>query len=463
MNKPKSRPKIKPSGMGSKRPSAPARKSIKRSPTSSGTRRPPSFSTGKQPYKPPQASPKRPVSARPPQKQPLAGVSPARKQPYRPPVKQVPTSSRPAMTVFYPAGLIPVQSINRQSITDSYLIEEINVIESQLDSLAGELTLEDHVNAVNDLDQGILELPVKIEELRDRGYRYQNFLEKKADAIAQKWEAIESQVRADIKHLSEELFTEFDSIVKQYNGASQVNSISQPTILGIKQEVQALKARLSSADAHLRGLYGNIQQTLSQTRQQLGTVEFLMDSIEQARFPLLLNEGPIDAVVAKWWRDGDNEGPVGVLILTDQRLLFEQKERIPTKKFLFITTESELKHELVFEIPIMSIEDIKQSNRGIGGFQNHIDLKLGTGSLFPYAHFHLKDRSSNDWVVLIKKAKSGEISNELAGADTGGTSSLEIPATIAPEKCSSCGAPIPALTSTQRQHICEYCGTTMRW
>ena len=39
------------------------------------------------------------------------------------------------------------------------------------------------------------------------------------------------------------------------------------------------------------------------------------------------------------WQKGGEDNPQGILYLTDQRLLFEQKQEIGAKKVLFITTE----------------------------------------------------------------------------------------------------------------------------
>ena len=56
----------------------------------------------------------------------------------------------------------------------------------------------------------------------------------------------------------------------------------------------------------------------------------------------------VRAVKALWTRDEqeDKTDPKGILFLTDQRLLFEQREEIATKKVLFVTTERKKVQEL---------------------------------------------------------------------------------------------------------------------
>lgn len=453
MDKQKPKPKQKPPTKPQK--SVPAQKTAVKRPPQAAPR------PGGSPSRGPVKTPARPAV------KPVVKHLPPAKRPYRPPAGTLPTPARPPVQIPVRQTASALQAMNRQKIADSALLEQINAIESRMDSTANEIALENHITAINELDQGILELPEKLRELRGRGYVYKAFLEKKISVIEEKWEGVESQVRADLQRLSDDLFLAYDSLVDRYNRAHLSGSPNSGQINTIDHDLQALRSRLSSADSQLKGLYSNIQQTFHQTQQQLGMIEFLLDALDEAKFALAPNEGPIQAVEAKWWRDGKNDGPEGILFLTDQRLLFEQKETVATKKILFVTTESELLHDLLFEVPIVTVEEVERNDRGIGGFQDHIDLKLGSGASFPLAHFHLKGQTSEEWVVLIKQASTGEVLQDRIQIDT--TSVLSetnvdtAASAIAPEKCVSCGAPLPPLSATQRQYECEYCGSVMRW
>jgi hypothetical protein len=59
-------------------------------------------------------------------------------------------------------------------------------------------------------------------------------------------------------------------------------------------------------------------------------------------------------VVSLQGSKGSPDDPKGILYLTDQRLIFEQKQEIATKKFLFITTEKQKVQKLVFEVPALT-------------------------------------------------------------------------------------------------------------
>ena len=57
------------------------------------------------------------------------------------------------------------------------------------------------------------------------------------------------------------------------------------------------------------------------------------------------------AVKARWDQEGDND-PEGILYLTDKRLIFERKEKVATKKVLFVTVSSQMVHEVMIDQPL---------------------------------------------------------------------------------------------------------------
>ncbi|MFO8037629.1 MAG: hypothetical protein R6U57_13480, partial [Anaerolineales bacterium] len=68
--------------------------------------------------------------------------------------------------------------------------------------------------------------------------------------------------------------------------------------------------------------------------QQWAVLDWMLTELSEVSFELLATESGIMAVKAVWAKSGKQrkEDPKGVLYLTDQRLLFEQKEKVTTKK-----------------------------------------------------------------------------------------------------------------------------------
>jgi hypothetical protein len=320
------------------------------------------------------------------------------------------------------------------------------------------------------LIKGIGNLTQALAEVRQRGYRYKSFLEGKVNVLAQKWEAAKALALDEMQRAEHDLQLLYGQVSQRYSAAVQaVNSPSAGTQLSaLEQQIGQLRTRLGAAQSTIAAAYSGVQQVYGQTNAQVKEVLWLLDQVDQASFDILAGENPVQAVKAKWWRDGKNQGPMGVLYLTDQRLIFEQKEEKVTKKVLFIAAEKETLQEMLFQVPVGAVEGVKSSSKGLFGHEDHLDFTFGPAADYPIAHFHIDGQESEFWVGLIKKVQNGEISNERYYA-TGENAKVEAQAlqeifANAPQKCTACGAPFDApIAKGQRQIKCEYCGTLMTW
>lgn len=165
------------------------------------------------------------------------------------------------------------------------------------------------------------------------------------------------------------------------------------------------------------------------------------------------------AVKARWNQDG-KEDPEGILYLTDQRLIFEQKQEVATKKVLFVVTEKETVQQMLLEAPMERIEDVQASKKGLLGHEDHLDITFAGGEPVSSAAFHLDGQDSNEWQGLIGRAKAGDFDQDRAVPID---REAEERARAAPSKCPSCGAPITQEVLRGMDSLtCEFCGHVMR-
>jgi hypothetical protein len=413
----------------------------------------------KQKSKPPTKKPSKPVKSKP------SSASKSFSKPAAKPSKQskhtAPVSRRP--TSGAAGKLVPVASAAAASEAHEALL----ALESNMQSLAGGVSLETAHAAIAELEQGVIDLEALIEDARRRGYRYKNYLERKVETLRRKWREAEPALRQEMSGAERGLLPAYNRLAERYNSALQMGAAGGGHAAAIEQGIRDLETRVRSSDAALRAVYGNVQDAYRQTKAQVDDVLWLLDEAEAASFDWLLGENPIQAVPAKWWRDGEKQGPSGVLFLSDQRLLFEQKEKVATKKVLFVTTDSETVQELAFEAPVGSVESCSASSKGLFGHQDHIDVTFSAGNT-RNAHFHLDGQDSETWVALINRTANGDIQSEryYAEGETPETEQAALDQSFAeaPSKCEACGAPLDErLVKGQHQIECEYCGTVMRW
>src|SRR5262249_621206 len=232
--------------------------------------------------------------------------------------------------------------------------------------------------------------------------------------------------------------------------------------------MSALESQVSAAQRNLRGMYDPLNDNILQTQKQLDDIVWTLTQAEQASFGFLATEAPVEAVAANWKKPDDKDGVGGVLYLTDQRLVFEQKEEVATKKVLFIATEKKKVQALGWDVPVANIATATGSHRG---FMNKDDfltitcnpgsgMKTPDGATFAKTDIHLKGETGDTWQAFIGRAKRGDRAKErTVPVDEKAAATVA----NAPTKCGTCGATITqTILRGQTEITCQYCGSVIR-
>ena len=168
-------------------------------------------------------------------------------------------------------------------------------------------------------------------------------------------------------------------------------------------------------------------------------VAWMLDAISTANFQLLATESGVAATEAVWERPG-LEPENGILFLTDQRLLWE--DRVDD-------------FELKLEQPLASLQDVKKEVDAATA-QEFLIFDFGPQGPYPTNRFALGQLVGDAWLKMIGRARAGEYATDRA---------VEIdPAELerirnAPRQCPNCGGGLTApILRGQSEIICEYCG-----
>jgi hypothetical protein len=223
--------------------------------------------------------------------------------------------------------------------------------------------------------------------------------------------------------------------------------------------INTLDSKVSAARSAVEAMYATHQENLNQTRSQVEDIRWLLDQVDEASFSLYPAEDPVVACKAQYM-ETKKEGPEGILYLTDERLIFEQKEEIATKKVLFITTEKEKVQELIFEVPIGQIEESKTTDKGFLGHKEMLDLRFTHEADLSFATLRLHGFDNEEWAGFIGRVKSGEIAKERTKPKD---EAVVEAARTAPTKCPTCGATLDVeIVRGMREINCAYCGSVIR-
>jgi len=290
---------------------------------------------------------------------------------------------------------------------------ETNSLNSSLEDLKTRSSLHKVVDEVNRLDNDLLHALDLLESARKEGFVYQKDLEEITYKAMDQWQGIKPEILVSIPQQADafqkKLLATRPQLVK-------VNSIlgnpesAAPLIRDASTQLSGLSTELDQIENVLESRFTDIRNHTSEITGRLNLIHWSMDQLSQAKFSLNETEHLIHAVQARWDQEGD-QYPEGVLFLTTQRIIFERKEKVATKKILFITTSSELVQEVIIDQKIDACTNEKAFHRGLFGNQDFLDITISDPKLGNVS-FHLNGQDCNLWEGWIKKAKSGEIENE---------------------------------------------------
>jgi predicted nuclease with TOPRIM domain len=338
---------------------------------------------------------------------------------------------------------------------------DIDTVHRDLTELIRKVNFTSLRDETSDLDTKIANFPMRIQKVRERKYAFNKVLESQALEFQKQWAAKRGQIQNQITLQSNTLQSQLRPLESRV-AALSLGSTPVITVKTIMNEVNSYETRVSSAESSLRELFDSLKQEFGKSSRQVDLIEKSLDLSESASFGFLPGECIYMTTKAVWTRDSkeDKEDPDGILFLTDQRLLFEQREEIAKKKVLFVTTEREKVQKLQFETPVVSIDNIKATKQGMFKNEDWLEFQLPSGSFAREVKLHLDGGDCNQWQQALNRIKSGEVEAERAlEVDTQAVEK----ARSAPAKCPSCGGAITKPVLRGMDTItCDFCGAVIR-
>ncbi|HLF90133.1 MAG TPA: hypothetical protein VI451_14400 [Anaerolineales bacterium] len=352
----------------------------------------------------------------------VARTAPAR--PATPARSQQPVTRGAARPPIARAGVVARSAIGGATAAVTAATFTLNVasahpqISTSVSSLQGSLTnlqsqssFDDLIEELNGLDKDLTHAVDLLESARDKGYVYQKELDDLALAAMEQWEQVYQKAVAEADHQEAAFNTRLlplDGQVRQLNSRLNNPSLATAPLRTTETAVNSLLRDVGSVRSNIRSQYSDIQSKVYQLSGKLTTIHWALNQLSEARFQAATGENFVMAVKARWDQVGDND-PEGILYLTTKRLVFERKEKVATKKVLFITTSAELVQEVLMDETVADLRSVKAVNKGLFGHQDFLEVQ------FPKAGevaFHLDGQDSKDWAALIERVRTGRIEDE---------------------------------------------------
>ncbi|MGC8873047.1 MAG: hypothetical protein ACP5SI_01195 [Chloroflexia bacterium] len=345
-----------------------------------------------------------------------------------------------------PAAPQPVEGSAAERVAD---------LQRRLNQVRSRAALTDLRGSLARLDALVSALPAAVAEIRRLGYVYRAGLEQETEGLGSRWQELSRKVEAEASSQGQLLLQQADALLRRL---SALPARPEPAQLDtLEREIKSLEERVESACAGIEQLYAATEQELQRTDRLLKHLRWMLEQAASAAFHLRPEENLVEAVEAQYLTEGEREGPEGILYLTDQRLLFEQKEDVTRKKFLFIPTEKERVQRLLLEAPIGAVQQSQAHERGALLWKKEwLELAFSSQAPVSRARFVLKG-DSEAYQALIGRIQSGDIAAERVGGVP-----VEQPAPQLPTRCPACGAALTTeIVRGMRSVTCGYCGTVI--
>jgi uncharacterized coiled-coil protein SlyX len=344
------------------------------------------------------------------------------------------------------------------------IASDISSLQSKINSLQQSVRLAKARDAVEDLQTTVNGMAQRVANLRTRGYAFDKDLESQARSFVESWALLYPNLQSQINMQSSVLVNSLRPIemrMPQLAAAASNPGMARGLLTSLQSTISQLESQVTAAEQTIEGMYDQFDKQVHTTTKHLDEIEYLIAQLAEASFQLLPTEGGIAAIKAVWCKTGKEQkgDPEGVLYLTDQRIIFEQKEEIATKKVLFIATQKEKVQKLQLEASVALVDKVETSKQGFLKNEDHIEIRLAPGAPVQTAHFHIWQDNAT-WMALINRAKSKDFDRSRAVA----VDQTEVDKVrAAPSQCPSCGGAItkPVLRG-QDSLTCEYCGFVIR-
>ena len=337
---------------------------------------------------------------------------------------------------------------------------EATRIETEFERLEKRAQLGSIYDAIGQFDSRLVDFPLQVDALRDRGYVHSGQLEDQLEALDDKWDEIRPRVEAALQEQVEDLDKELDQAERRMKRMT-----SAAGVRGAKTAVDSLSRQISAAENAVEGLYQGLDTELDQIGYRLNKIGRMLDLYDGSpEIRLYEAEGPLLAVEAEWEQDGE-DGPDGYLFLTDQRLIFEQREEMVTKrKFGIFKSESEKVQKVLIEVQTHEIDRVSHKEEGgfLGmGKDDILELIFADTAALTRARFHLDGQDSSAWATMIKRVQTGEIDEDRAEEYLEEVAEAEVIMASFPGQCPTCFAAVEPPPRGATSLTCEFCGTVM--
>jgi hypothetical protein len=348
-----------------------------------------------------------------------------------------------------------------EEVKENLLSEIRSVSENALNIYRKIIDIE---GKIAEIDSSSVTLPSRLENIRHREYIFLGYLEKGLDSLYSGWREVAPSIKQAIKSLKNSYQPEIENLQAEIEEVERrIHRSSAGSVHRYKRAIGSLSSKVTTLEDNVEQNTRDIEKTLSQLTERLSSIrrdiliiEKTLQLTSQASFKLREGEYPLLALRAKYL---SGDGKEGVLLLTDQRFIFEEEREVVLEKIWIFPTKKRKERFGIAEAPIGSISEVTKGRVGLIEWTGvYIRFKPETG--WGDMPFDVRSGEADTIVRFFNYMSNGDA--DLDKIEQEGKTTRSRASTPTVVRCPYCGAPYSReIYRGQVSLICEYCGSSI--
>lgn len=336
-------------------------------------------------------------------------------------------------------------------------------VERKLGALSGKLVFGDEISRLTGRQGRLDELAAALERVRTRGHRYSSELEPQLVAARAAAPQALADARAESENAAARLRPRVDEAAREARALAREATLSPDThrLESLERETEALEKATREAGQRLDAVVRPFTQPFDGVERRVKELHRVLDAFDQRSFDMVPEESPVATVAVTWLDPPDGEKMEGLLLLSDHRLRFEQREeRVTKRKLLIFAAEKEKIQKCWVDEPIGHLKASRDEAKGFLVKDQLLTLEWASPARAPRTTtFELESGRAKDLDTLVESVLSGEIARQRW---TGAVDQVEEARLEFPSRCDNCGAVLDPPVKGQTVLRCGYCGRSYR-
>jgi hypothetical protein len=302
------------------------------------------------------------------------------------------------------------------------------------------------------------DLRKELADIRAGGFRFKAGLEANLQEASDMAERALDGVLEETRSLASSLRPRIDELSRSASRLARSDDLEdrEHVLDTLDTEHRGLERTVREAERRVRSLTEPFTKGVDAVKKGVGEATATLERFDEASFELQQGENPV-ATVDATWEDAPNGARKGTLLLSDQRVRFEHKESVVTKrKFIFFAAETKEICEVVLDEPVGHLASSDDDTRGMVFKDQVLAFSWSSGVKCPRTTtFELDKGTAAGWDDVVESVRSGAIAQDRTAPPEGVSDELLRFAT----SCESCGGSMPASVKGQVTLPCPFCGT----